>query len=222
MFSRISAALSRRSATTIPALHTVIHNAFTPEPITADLNNLLDIKSWLSPHIKGLKNHSRPHAFRFVKGKDGNMEMTYRNWSTSGKKVWMPKKAPLMILKKEPKGTPPVLQPEYRKCPTVADLTRGLEQTKARFRPDEVDWWNKYIEQEEVERERWVTLSKEGKRYVSDCPVISHKYVEVKEVQEDDEESKKHIGEIEKLLEKTNKFPEVSILDDITKFECLR
>jgi uncharacterized protein YjgD (DUF1641 family) len=49
--------------------------------------------------------------------------------------------------------------------------------------------------------------------------------VEVKEVQEDDEESKKRIEEIEKLLEKTNNFPEVSILDDIshiTKFECLR
>ena len=28
---------------------------------------------------------------------------------------------------------------EYRKCPTVEDLTCGLEQTKAQFRPDEVD-----------------------------------------------------------------------------------
>ena len=45
--------------------------------------------------------------------------------------------------------------------------------------------------------------------------------MEVKEVQEDDEESKKCIAELEKLLEKTNNFPEVSILDDITKFECL-
>ena len=140
MFSRISTALSKRTATTIPALHTVIHSAFTPEPITADLTNIWGIKSWLLPHIKGLKNHSRPHAFRFIKGKDGNVEMTYgnvqmtyRNWSTSGKKVWMPKKGSLKILKSIPAASLSVLRPEYKKCPSVEELARGLEQTRARI-----------------------------------------------------------------------------------------
>ena len=212
MFSRISTALSKRTATTIPALHTVIHRAFTPEPITADLTNIWNIKSWLLPHIKGLKNHSRPHAFRFIKGKDGNVEMTYRNWSTSGKKVWMPKKGYLKILKAIPAESLSVLRAEYKNCPSVEELARGLEQTRARFRPDEEDWWKKYIQKEEGERKRWETLERTGKRYVRHHPLIDYNYIETKEVSENDEESAKRVKELEKLLEKTNTFPEVSIL----------
>ena len=213
MFSRISTGLCKRFATTIPELHTVIHNAFTPEPITANLNNLLDFKSWLLPHLKTLKNHSRPHAFRFLKGKDGSVEMTYRNWSMMGNKVWMPKKAPLKVLKAVPTGSPQILQPEYKKCPTVADLERGLEQTKARFRPDEVCWWTNYIEQEKEERQRWENLSREGKKHVCQLPMFDYKFSEKKENEEnaDDEESKNRVIELEKLLEKSNTFPEVSI-----------
>ena len=53
------------------------------------------------PHLKTLKNHSRRHALQFFKVKDGGVEMTYwdRNWCTMRNHVYMPKKAPLKILK---------------------------------------------------------------------------------------------------------------------------
>ena len=138
--------------------------------------------------------------------------MTYRNWSTSGKKVWMPKKGSLKILKGIPAESLSVLRPEYKKCPSVEELARGLEQTRARFRPDEEDWWKKYIQKEEAERKRWESLERTGKRYVRHHPLIDYNYIETKEVAENDEESAKRVKELEKLLEKTNTFPEVSIL----------
>ena len=94
----------------------------------------------------------------------------------------------------------------------MEELARGLEQTRARFRPDEEDWWKKYIEKEEGERKRWETLERTGKRYVRHHPLIDYNYIETKEVSENDEESAKRVKELEKLLEKTNTFPEVSIL----------
>ena len=87
-----------------------------------------------------------------------------------------------------------------------------LEQTRARFRPDEEDWWKKYIQKEEAEQKRWETLERTGKRYVGHHPLIDYNYIETKEVSENDEESAKRVKELEKLLEKTNTFPEVSIL----------
>ena len=46
------------------------------------------------------------------------------------------KKAALKILKAVPTGSPQI--PVYEKFPTVADVERGLDQTKTRFPPDEV------------------------------------------------------------------------------------
>ena len=103
------------------------------------------------------------------------------------------------------------MQPEYKKCPTVADLERSLEQTKATFRPDEVCWWTNYIEQEKEERQRWQNLSREGKKHVCQLPMFDCKFSEKENEDADDEESKKRVMELEKLLEKSNTFPEVSI-----------
>ena len=69
MFSRILATLEKQSAFTLRALHQAIHASFTPEPITADLSHVWDVKSWLKPYIPALQNHSRHHSFRFQKGK---------------------------------------------------------------------------------------------------------------------------------------------------------
>ena len=66
--------------------------------------------------------------------------------------------------------------------------------------------------EEEGERKRWETLERTGKRYVRHHPLIDYNYIETKEVSENDEESAKRVKELEKLLEKTNTFPEVSIL----------
>ena len=155
MFSRISVALAKTTATTLPKLHEVMHNSFDPEPISADINNVWDIKSWLSSHLSGLRHHSRPHAFRFKKNNDGLCEMHYRNWSHSGKKEWRKPEEPLEILDKVVKGVPEVSVPEYRKCPTIEELQRGLDTTRARLGPDDVQWWEKYINEESMTRQRW-------------------------------------------------------------------
>ena len=90
MFSRVSTHLAKTTATTLHGLHKTIHESFTPEPITVDLSNIWDFKSWLEPHIPALQHHSRPHSFRFKKKESGFVEMDYRDWSVSGKKSWKP------------------------------------------------------------------------------------------------------------------------------------
>lgn len=98
MFSRISSALSKHSGTTLFRLHKVIHESFSPEPVTVDMANIWDIKSWMTPCLPRLKHlHSRHHAFRFKRSTEGHVEMSYRTWSKSGRKEWKPSK-PLRIL----------------------------------------------------------------------------------------------------------------------------
>ena len=44
-------------------LHSVTEQSFTPEPITAQIQAIHDVRSWLIPHIEDLHGHSQPHAF---------------------------------------------------------------------------------------------------------------------------------------------------------------
>ena len=84
----------------------------------------------------------------------------------------------------------------------MEELARGLEQTRARCRPDEEDWWKKYIEKEEGERKHWETLERTGKRYVRHHPLIDYNYIEMKEVSENDEESAKRVKELRNFWRK--------------------
>ena len=70
----------------------------------------------------------------------------------------------------------------------------------------------KYIQKEEGELKCWETLEHTGKRYVRHHPLIDYKYIKTKEVSQYNEWSARRVKELEKCLEKTNTFPEVSIL----------
>ncbi|CAB4000928.1 Hypothetical predicted protein [Paramuricea clavata] len=125
MFSSISATLGRQSAHTLQS-----HASFTPDPITADLSTIWDVKSWLQPYNPALKKHSRHHSFRFQKGKGKyaeHIEMCYRNWSKCKWKEWPPTKPEDIIrtLDVVPTGSPSILRPVYSKCPSVDDMRSG-------------------------------------------------------------------------------------------------
>ena len=45
------------------------------------LEYIYDIRSWLSPFIHEIHNHTIPHVFLFKKGLDGHCEMIYKNWA---------------------------------------------------------------------------------------------------------------------------------------------
>lgn len=114
-----------------------------------------------------------------------------------------------------PSGTPKILRPEFKKCPSIEELERGLRQVSARLSPKDLTWWNNYIEEEKKQRKFWEEMSEEDLRKIQ-MPELALKqiaYVEQEETTriEHDEATKKRITEINKLLEKNNNFPEVKI-----------
>ncbi len=159
MFSRISATLGKQSAHTIRSLHKAIHASFTPEPISADLSHVWDVKAWLKTYIPALQNHSRHHSFRFQKGKGKHVkhiEMSYRNWSKSRRKEWLPTDSDaIWMLDVVPKGAPSILRPEYTKCPSIEDMRTGLQQFSSRLSVDDSNWWLNFIDTEQNERLSW-------------------------------------------------------------------
>lgn len=42
------------------------------------LDQIYDFKSWLGTHIREIKGHSQPHAFRFVHDSTGKVGMFYK------------------------------------------------------------------------------------------------------------------------------------------------
>eukprot|EP00795_Rhopilema_esculentum_P009816 gene9816-18387_t len=48
------------------------------------LQYVFAIKSWLTPHISKIQQHSRPHAFKFEACDNGKAGMFYKNWSSEG------------------------------------------------------------------------------------------------------------------------------------------
>ena len=47
MFSRISIALAKQNAVTLPDLLRVIHNTYDPTPIICTVENIYNVKDWL-------------------------------------------------------------------------------------------------------------------------------------------------------------------------------
>lgn len=142
MFSGISAALSKRSARTLPQLHSAIYGAFTLEPITVDLNNLLNIKSWLLGYVKRLRNNFRPHALNFIKSKRRMWRCCiYKTGQQWEKRHGCLKKELYTLLKEEPKGRPRVLDPEYKEFQHWMEFLGASSKQKPVL-------WETYIEQE--------------------------------------------------------------------------
>ena len=217
MFSRISATLKKQSAHTLRRLHEAIHASFTPEPISADLSHVWDVKSWLKSYIPALQNHSRHHSFRFQKGKGKHtkyIEMSYRNWSKSNRKEWLPTDSDaIRMLDVVPKGAPSILRPEYTKCPSIDDLTAGLQQFSSRLSVDDSSWWLNFIKTEENERLSWQRRTDEELKAAGKASFCL-KDLAYREIDNDleisDEASEKRVGELEKLMDKNNTFPKVS------------
>ena len=216
MFSRISATLGKQPAHTLPSLHKVIHASFTPEPISADLSHVWDVKSWLKSYIPALQNHSRHHSFRFQKGIGKNakyIEMSYRNWSKSNRKEWLPTDSDAVrMLDVVPKGAPSILRPEYTKCPSIADLRNGLQQFSSRLSVDDSSWWLNFIKTEENERLAWQRRTDDERKAAGKAFCLKDlTYREINDLEIADEASAKRVGELERLMDKNNIFPKVSV-----------
>ena len=146
LFSRISIALAKQNAVTLPDLLRIIQSSYNPTPITCTVENIYDVKTWLRDSTSKFQHHSHPHAFRFKLN-----EMTYRPWAKAERKEWLPKEGPFVILRD--------MKPDLKKCPTIKIMKDSVE--KIRMTTEEREWWEKMIREEEERVKLWDSLNEE-------------------------------------------------------------
>lgn len=84
-------ALHHSNSRTIPALRHLVTDSYRPHLSTVYVENLYDIKEWMSLHLGQLKYHRRPYAFRFKRNGNWNVCMHYRQLAHSDQ-TWKGKK----------------------------------------------------------------------------------------------------------------------------------
>ena len=114
LFSRISIALAKQNAVTLPDLLRIIQSSYNPTPITYNSENIYDVKTWLRNSTLKFQHHSHPHDFRFKLNDNGDVEMTYRPWAKDERKEWLPKEGPYIILRDILPGKQVVLKTDLK------------------------------------------------------------------------------------------------------------
>ena len=105
MFSRKAVQLHKENAVKLPQLEGVFRKAYTPCPTVTTLRFLFYFKGFLLQYIASIRNHSKPHAFKFEKSASGQVCITYKNWAAD--EQWLPsningdREQPLLILNEE-------------------------------------------------------------------------------------------------------------------------
>ena len=61
-------------------LGSAVSASYTPTPIVRKVQDVYDIKSWLSNCIEEIHGHTQPLHFKFVLNEDEKAAMYYRQW----------------------------------------------------------------------------------------------------------------------------------------------
>lgn len=46
------------------------------------LQNSYDIKTWITGHVRTMRDHTKPKCFKFETNGDDKVDMFYRNWGS--------------------------------------------------------------------------------------------------------------------------------------------
>ncbi|XP_074661102.1 uncharacterized protein LOC141913837 [Tubulanus polymorphus] len=105
-----------------------------------ELGGLLDIRSWLAPHIVNMKNHSKPRIFRRDSQDQSQINMYYRCSSTQ---EWHCMEGG--VLTSIPTGTPSVLDLNYSII-EIKDMKKNMEKWKSFLPQEKQGWWNDFLD----------------------------------------------------------------------------
>ena len=87
--------------------------------------------------------------------------MSYRPWAKSGRKEWLPKEGPIVLLRQVPPGKPAILKPDFKKCTTVKDMRDNVKKLRLRMTTAQFEWWKKMADEEAKRRDQWESLTPE-------------------------------------------------------------
>ncbi|XP_022100770.1 uncharacterized protein LOC110984676 isoform X3 [Acanthaster planci] len=158
LFSCISSKIQRTNIYTLDDLEKTVRDSYTPIITLCPATPLLDVKTWLEPHLFGdYHHHSHPHWFKFSKV-DGVCRMHWRIWVTT---PWEPQQEPdsdndemdfhkgLRCLHSIPdlNSPPSWVQPCLEKV-NLSALTKDILQSegyKLRLPDCARSWWEKFL-----------------------------------------------------------------------------
>ena len=192
-----------------------MEESYTPTPECHDLQYLFDISGWLAEHIVPIKNHVYPHTFKFYLGEDKKAKMLYKNWAND--ETWQPADGPLTILKSVPEGAPKLVRPTLggRDTMPLKDLKAKVQAGSHRMTEDQLHWWEDFIRDEQTLRSRWDGMTDEGlKELVQENWYIPKLRTHQREATPAcaDHSAARQDKELERLLNKENSFPPVSVI----------
>eukprot|EP00795_Rhopilema_esculentum_P008448 gene8448-14434_t len=217
MFSRNAVQLHKENAVTLPQLEGVFRKAYTPRPTVTTLRFLFDFKGFLSKYIANIRNHSKPHAFKFEKTASGQVGITYKNWAAD--EGWLPRningdrEQPLLILNEEvPQNDFPLpLQPEFDVKNDLETMRKEATTAAARMTESEMLWWKEFLQQQESTRSFWKSLTTGKKRSLSRKfwdNMILKPYLEERAPESDPDEQRRE-DEIDEMIKNTENFKQV-------------
>lgn len=147
LFSRVASYLKVHRAVTIPSLLDAFACSYSALPaIPCEITHLFDVKSWLSPHMQELFNHSQPHCFRIKKNASGVVTLHTKKWSSDDS--WS---APShvndvipVLLKSVPADAPEMVEADYDSL-DVEQLSSSISSVGCFMDGDEREWWKGFI-----------------------------------------------------------------------------
>lgn len=142
LFSKISQRLHVEEAHTLPDLHRVVGNSYTPVPKVVHLASIWDLKAAFGD-MDRLKGISQPHVFKFVR-KDERVVMSYKDWPVTREKY---REVDVTDICTNFTRRPVPVQPNSKVFPIAEKLRADLEKWGhcGRLTENEVTWWQSYI-----------------------------------------------------------------------------
>jgi hypothetical protein len=145
LFSTLQNDAKRRSLHTVESLHDLITSSYLSDadtmPHIHELTTVWDFKSWLAPHMQGLRYHSEPHAFHiyYTPTNEGSASIRDQAYATTGS--WS---NPYCILTSSPNSVPYILHNQAP--PTeVIEATNEFLQLQDIFDQAQRQSWDEYF-----------------------------------------------------------------------------
>ncbi|XP_061190665.1 uncharacterized protein LOC133198638 [Saccostrea echinata] len=135
-FSQLAMRLRRSEAETMPKLLNILNGA-------KQLRGLFDIKSWLQPHLREIKHHSKPLHFKFSRNEAQKITMQYR---TNSNRTWKTTEEE-GILNGIPLGEPRILLPSNFHKIDLPNIRNNIQKHQYNMSDEgQFRWWISYLE----------------------------------------------------------------------------
>ncbi|XP_062609674.1 uncharacterized protein LOC134271502 [Saccostrea cucullata] len=140
MFSVIADHLRHKDAATLPVLNNILYDA-------EELGGCFDISGWLSPHLRGVKHHTRTNTFRYrLNEENGDVNIYYRkNVDHSWKAL------DGSFFNQNPDGTtsmptrqPAVLNASFEKI-DIPVLRKNMKIWSNMMSTEDIAWWENFL-----------------------------------------------------------------------------